>query len=73
MDTTSLSARITEILGRQMPTKDLRQLLRALFPEDKPGRGAAWNLTPAQVALVESIARELRSYRNRLVNGERTP
>ena len=55
-----LSQQVSGVLGREMSAKELRGMLRALFPRDPSEAGAPWNLSPSQVHVVKAIAHVLR-------------
>lgn len=38
--------------SRSRGTRLIRQIARELFPEDAPGKGHEWHLTPEQVAAI---------------------
>lgn len=62
MDVNDLRRHVHAIIGRWVDWKDLRGMLRCLFPSDAPGRGGQWELSRRQVELVETCFRRLRAY-----------
>ena len=64
MDTMTLAKRVSRILGRDVDRFYLRGMLRAMFPEGRPGRGGEWVVTDRQVLVIEDCFRRLRAYRD---------
>jgi len=67
MNTAELACAIRSVLGREMPTRDVRQLLRALFPASRPGRGRPWMLSKRQVDIVLACMKQHRNYEDEVL------
>ena len=62
MDTMQLTERVSRVMGREIDRFYVRSVLRAMFPEDAPGRGGQWDVSDRQARVIEASFRELRAY-----------
>ena len=57
-----LSRRVTVIVDREIPERQLRPMLRVLFPNGAAKDRGTWSLKARQVRLVKDVFRLIRTY-----------